>query len=152
MSTTVTQKGSTLTTATNQTKTLETAGKQMEDDVTITDVTENTYTVLITGAGNSTYCYVTQNGTKYYTLRSSFNYSEGDTMTIYLASSTQKNYLYLNGELIAGDSTAEISYSYTPAAPQGPISITLANTNISIKNVYITAPILPEGNADTTKY
>ena len=39
MSTTVTYKGSTLTTATNQTKVLETAGKYMEDDVTIVDVT-----------------------------------------------------------------------------------------------------------------
>lgn len=37
MSTTVTYKGSTLTTATNQTKVLKTAGKYMEDDVTITD-------------------------------------------------------------------------------------------------------------------
>jgi len=39
MSTTVTYKGSTLTTATNQTRVLETAGKYMEDDVTIVDVT-----------------------------------------------------------------------------------------------------------------
>lgn len=40
MSTTVTYKGNTLTTATNQTKVLETAGKYMEDDITVTDVTE----------------------------------------------------------------------------------------------------------------
>ena len=39
MSTTVTYKGDTLTTATNQTKILSTAGKYMEGDVTITDVT-----------------------------------------------------------------------------------------------------------------
>ena len=39
MSTTVTYKGATLTTATNQTRVLETAGKYMEDDVTIVDVT-----------------------------------------------------------------------------------------------------------------
>ena len=39
MSTTVTYKGSTLTTAENQTRVLKTAGKYMEDDVTITDVT-----------------------------------------------------------------------------------------------------------------
>ena len=37
MSTTVTYKGSTLTTASNQTRVLETAGKYMEDDVTIVD-------------------------------------------------------------------------------------------------------------------
>ena len=41
MSTTVTYKGSTLTTAENQTRTLKTAGKYMEDDITIIDVTEN---------------------------------------------------------------------------------------------------------------
>ena len=41
MSTTVTYKDQTLTTAQNQTKVLETAGKYMEDDVTITDVTQS---------------------------------------------------------------------------------------------------------------
>lgn len=39
MSTTVTYKGSTLTTATNQTRVLETEGTWLEDDITITDVT-----------------------------------------------------------------------------------------------------------------
>lgn len=39
MSTTVTYKGSTLTTAVNQTRTLKTAGKYLEGDVIITDVT-----------------------------------------------------------------------------------------------------------------
>ncbi len=37
MSTTVTYKGSTLTTVNNQTRTLKTAGKYMEDDVQLTD-------------------------------------------------------------------------------------------------------------------
>lgn len=41
MSTTVTYKGNTLTTATNQTRTLQTAGKYLEDDITITDVTSS---------------------------------------------------------------------------------------------------------------
>lgn len=39
MSTTVTYKGQTLTTAENQTRVLKTSGKYMEDDVTIVDVT-----------------------------------------------------------------------------------------------------------------
>lgn len=39
MSTTVTYKGNTLTTAENQTRKLLTAGKYLEDDITITDVT-----------------------------------------------------------------------------------------------------------------
>lgn len=39
MSTTVTYKGATLTTAENQTRTLKTAGTYLEDDITVTDVT-----------------------------------------------------------------------------------------------------------------
>lgn len=39
MSATVTYKGNTLTTAENQTRTLLTAGKYLEDNITITDVT-----------------------------------------------------------------------------------------------------------------
>ena len=38
MSTTVTYKGSTLTTVNNQTRTLKTAGKYMEGDIILTDV------------------------------------------------------------------------------------------------------------------
>ena len=38
MSTTVTYKGSTLTTVNNQTRTLKTAGKYMEGDITLVDV------------------------------------------------------------------------------------------------------------------
>ena len=37
MSTTVTYKGSTLTTVNNQTRTLQTSGKWMEDDLTLVD-------------------------------------------------------------------------------------------------------------------
>lgn len=38
MSTTVTYKGSTLTTVNNQTRTLKTAGKYMEGDITLVDI------------------------------------------------------------------------------------------------------------------
>lgn len=44
MSTTVTYKGNTLTTVSNATKTLKTAGKYMEDDVQLTDTTS---TILV---------------------------------------------------------------------------------------------------------
>lgn len=47
MSTTVTYKGNTLTTAVNQTKTLKTAGKYMEDDVVITDVSSSGSAVVV---------------------------------------------------------------------------------------------------------
>ena len=42
MSTTVTYKGSTLTTVNNQTRTLKTAGKYMEGDITLVDVSIDT--------------------------------------------------------------------------------------------------------------
>jgi hypothetical protein len=48
MSTTVTYKGSTLTTATNQTRTLKTQGKYMEGDVIITDVSSSGAAVVVT--------------------------------------------------------------------------------------------------------
>ena len=41
MSTTVTYKGETLTTVNNQTRTLETAGKYLEDNLTLTDVSSS---------------------------------------------------------------------------------------------------------------
>lgn len=41
MSSTITYKGSTLTTVNNQTRTLQTSGKWLEDNITITDVTSN---------------------------------------------------------------------------------------------------------------
>lgn len=48
MSTTVTYKGSTLTTVENGTKTLKTAGKYMEGDVIVTDVTQGGGAIVIT--------------------------------------------------------------------------------------------------------
>ena len=53
MSTTITYKGSTLTTVDNQTRTLKTAGKYMEGDVILTDVTEG---------GNGGYVWQDENG------------------------------------------------------------------------------------------
>lgn len=48
MSTTVTYKGNTLTTATNQTRTLKTQGKYMEGDVIITDVSSSGAAIVVT--------------------------------------------------------------------------------------------------------
>ena len=45
MSTTVTYKGSTLTTVNNQTRTLETAGTYLEDDITLVDVSQSSPTL-----------------------------------------------------------------------------------------------------------
>lgn len=57
MSATVTYKGATLTTATNQTRVLETEGTYLEDDITITDVTTiptGTKNISITANGTTT--------------------------------------------------------------------------------------------------
>lgn len=52
MSTTVTYKGNTLTTVDNQTKTLNTSGKYLEDDITLVDVTSvPSGTLTITQSG-----------------------------------------------------------------------------------------------------
>lgn len=48
MATTVSYKGATLTTATNQTKTLKTAGTYLEDDITVTDVSEGGSAIVVT--------------------------------------------------------------------------------------------------------
>lgn len=58
MSTTVSYKGSTIATAENQTKTLETAGTWLEDDITIVDVTSGGGGITPTGTIN-----ITTNGT-----------------------------------------------------------------------------------------
>ena len=42
MSSTVTYKGSTLTTVNNETRTLQTSGQYLEDNITITDLTPTT--------------------------------------------------------------------------------------------------------------
>lgn len=64
MSTTVTYKGSTLTTANNQTRTLLTSGKWLEDNITITDVTSGG-SVTITDEANATgtTCVITSGST-----------------------------------------------------------------------------------------
>lgn len=59
MSTTVTYKGSTLTTVNNQTRVLETAGTWLDDDITLTDVTSGgtsaqTATGTVSGSGTNT--------------------------------------------------------------------------------------------------
>ena len=52
MSTTVTYKGNTLTTVDNQTRTLNTSGKYLEDDITLVDVTSvPSGTLTITQSG-----------------------------------------------------------------------------------------------------
>ena len=80
MSTTVTYKGSTLTTVNNQTRVLETAGTWLEDDITLTDVTQGgitpTGTKQINISQNGT---VTEDVTNYASAQITVNVSGGGT-------------------------------------------------------------------------
>lgn len=80
MSTTVTYKGSTLTTVNNQTRVLETAGTWLEDDITLTDVTQGgitpTGTKQISISQNGT---VTEDVTNYANAQITVNVSGGGT-------------------------------------------------------------------------
>jgi len=117
MSTTVTYKGSTLTTATNQTKVLETAGKYMEGDVTITDVT-TTYT----DGDNLEYGSAGLIGTTWY-FNSSLDFSgvgSADSYNInFTSNSTDYNLLQLtnlsgimSGVLYNNSNTDTTTYAY----------------------------------------
>lgn len=80
MSTTVTYKGSTLTTVNNQTRVLETAGTWLEDDITLTDVTQGgitpTGTKQINITANGT---TTEDVTNYASAQITVNVSGGGT-------------------------------------------------------------------------
>jgi len=124
MSTTVTYKGSTLTTVNNQTRTLKTAGKYMEGDVILTDVTES-------GSGG----YVTQDQDGFIVLPSTGGGSGGGAqeltgtftgngdISVQIPCSFAPNLIYVYGDL-SGDVTL-----------RGVISITL----IKDTTLYLTA-------------
>ena len=90
MSATVTYKGQTITTAENQTRTLLTAGKYMEDDVTITDVTradEDTLLLAlrnqITSVEDDTLTSIRNMGLAYMTALTSVRFPELQTINQY---------------------------------------------------------------------
>lgn len=109
MSTTVTYKGNTLTTVSNATKTLKTAGKYMEGDIILTDA--KTYTVTITGAGDAL-DYVKYNNTKYYTLNDVITVNNNDSIAVYVYKGND-NRVYLNDEVVAGGTSQSALYTYT---------------------------------------
>lgn len=121
MSTIIQYKGSTLATVSNQTKTLKTAGKYMEGDVSITDT--KIYTATISGTGNINYCYVRLNNTtKYYTTNDTFQFKEGDSLYCYGYYSGGQFYIEVNSQAVTSIGSSA-SYTYTMPAKDIQISL-----------------------------
>ena len=94
------------------------------------------YTATISGSGNSTYCYVTYNGTKYYTNGGTFTYKAGDTLTIYCRG---------NNATVNGDSVTLSSYSYTYTLPVGDVTINLSYSSSTNNSIAVYGLIQPSG-------
>lgn len=129
MSTTVTYKGSTITTVNNQTRVLNTAGKWLEGDITLTDVSSS-------GGGGMTVTDVSNaNGTG--------TVVTGDAAILTTKSITE------NGTYAASSDSADGYSSVTVAVPTG---ITPTGTkNISItENGTVTEDVTNYANAQIT--
>lgn len=112
MSTTVTYKGSTLTTVSNNTKVLKTAGKYMEDDVVLIDAKTYTATIVNNDEGASNVRY---NGSSY--TGGSFEFRSGETIRITAGASHSSGEVYVNNERVATSGQDEFAtYNYTTSA------------------------------------
>ena len=96
------------------------------------------YTATISNGddGNSSYCYVSYNGTKYYIDGNTFTYKAGDTLTIYCRG---------NNVIINGDSVTLSNYSYTYTLPVGDITITIGYRGSTTNSIYIDGLVKPIG-------
>lgn len=112
MSTTVTYKGSTLTTAENQTRTLETAGKYLEGNIIITDVTQGGSPTLQT----ITKTYTPTESAQTESVSADAGYDGIDTVnvTVNAISST-----YVGSGVARNDSTDLTASGATVTAPAG---------------------------------
>lgn len=119
--------------------------------VTGTHSGATSYTATISGTGNSSYCYVTYSGTKYYSNNGTFTYKAGDTLTIYCRGNNVK---------VNGDSVTLSSYSYTYTLPVGDITINLSYSSSTSNSIAIyglvqptdTLTISAAGTHNTYKY
>ena len=117
MSTTVRYKGNTLATAENQTKVLKTAGKYMEDDVTIVDVSSGPSPTLITKSitANGTYNASSDNADGYSSVTVEVSGGGGGGGS---ASKKQINFIDYDGTILYSYTKAEIdAMSSLPANP-----------------------------------
>lgn len=107
--------------------------------ITGTHSGETQYTATITNSGNATYCYVSYNGTKYYSNNGTFSFKAGDTLAIYCRG---------NDLLINGEEQALTNYSYTMTLPIGDIDIEFAYTSSTVNGVFIDTYIKPEDTCE----
>lgn len=121
MSTTVSYKGSTIATVENNTKTLKTAGKYLEGDVVLTDVSgagsAHTATIIKSGIRDTNtpmYCFVKYGSTNYYTKGDTFTFNAGDTIKITIQTwSSGTRIVMENGVILDSATTGYYTYNYT---------------------------------------
>jgi hypothetical protein len=122
MSTTVTYKGSTLTTVDNQTRTLKTAGKYMEGDVVLTDVS------------------------------ASVNVWQDENGYVHLDDEGNSNVSgleYETGIFIPSEDTAEPTINFTSIHTTRPISIIITDIDSTMMPEYSNAVFMYTGIYDT---
>lgn len=120
MSTTVTYKGTTLTTATNQTKVLETEGTWLEDDITITDVSGGSDRLVLLqttslGSLSTTSTSAADTG-KTVTLASSTNWDDYDLLLVDISVNSVTNGRHTSSVgfvLLTGTSNVTTKNTYT---------------------------------------
>ena len=133
MSTTVTYKGATLTTAQNQTRVMKTAGKYMEDDVTIVDVTPSTNyqtkSISITPSETAQSQTISPDSPTYDAL-SGVSVSVGAVPSTYVGSGiTRQSSLSVSGASV----TAPVGYY------ENPVTVTITSGSASTPATTITA-------------
>ena len=117
MAATITYKGNTIATVTNQTKTLTTSGKYMEADVVVTDVQKYIGTILSTGSQYNGYVRLVNdaNETRYYTSGDIFLFSPGDELYMYAKGARSSGTITIDGEEVAIDG---IDAAYEALCPE----------------------------------
>ena len=145
MATTVTYKGETLTTVTNQTKTLTTQGKYLEDNITLVDVTSGGGSTLITKN-------ITENGTYNASSDNADGYSQ---VTVNVsggggggASKKQINFIDYDGTVV--ESYTKTEWQSVSALPSNPshTGLTAQGWNWTKAQIDAQLTAIPDGDVN----